>query len=104
MVHSGGLGHSHAAAAAAAIVALPTELHKAAHRNDAGTITMLLRGGGMDPNSRVECPNCDEGATALHLAAQQGHLEAVLALIDGGARPGGRVSTDPGRPRSENNR
>ncbi|CAM9387152.1 unnamed protein product [Ectocarpus sp. 6 AP-2014] len=102
MVHSG-LGHSHAAAAAT-IVALPTELHKAAHRNDAGTITMLLRGGGMDPNSRVECPNCDEGATALHFAAQQGHLEAVLALLDGGARPGGRDSTDPGRPRSENNR
>lgn len=72
MVHSWGLGHSHAAAAAAAtIVASPTELHKAAHRNDAETITMLLQGGGMDPNSRAECPNCDEGATALHLAAQQ---------------------------------
>lgn len=42
--------------------------------------------------------------TPRGLFSVQGHLEAVLALLDGGARPDGRDTIDPGRPRSENSR
>jgi Ankyrin repeats (3 copies) len=44
---------------------------------------------GADPNGRSTFggPSHGEGVTALHLAAQYGHLEAIEALLDGGADP-----------------
>lgn len=59
--------HSHATV----IAASPTALHVAAETNDAAAVKALLRGGVADPNARVEYHNFDEGATALHLAAQK---------------------------------
>lgn len=56
---------------ATVIMASPTALHAAAEANDAAAVKALLRGGTADPNARVEYRNFDEGATALHLAAQK---------------------------------
>lgn len=67
--------HAHAAAAAV-VASSPTALHKAADANDAAAVTALLRGFA-DPNARVQCRNCDEGATALHLAAQKVRVETL---------------------------
>ena len=69
--------HSHATAPTAS----PTALHVAAEANDAVAVKALLRGGTADPNARVECRNFDDGATALHLAAQkvcEGELRCCL--------------------------
>jgi ankyrin repeat protein len=42
-----------------------------------------------DPNGRSTFggPQHGEGVTALHLAAQEGHLDAIEALLEGGADP-----------------
>ncbi|GLZ28757.1 hypothetical protein Lesp02_09470 [Lentzea sp. NBRC 105346] len=42
---------------------------------------------GADPNRQATFggPMHGEGVTALHLAAEQGHLEVITALLDGGA-------------------
>lgn len=63
-----------------AIVASPTALHVAAEANDAAAVRALLRGGTADPNARVEYRNFDEGATALHLAAQKVRVEKLVLL------------------------
>lgn len=44
---------------------------------------------GAAPNQRTGFggPRHGEGVTVLHLAAQQGHLDAIEALLDGGADP-----------------
>jgi ankyrin repeat protein len=44
---------------------------------------------GADPNGRSTFggPTHGDGVTALHLAAQNGHLEAIEALLDAGADP-----------------
>lgn len=66
----------HHAPAATFVASSPTALHKAADVNDAAAVIALLRGAA-DPNARVECRNCDEGATALHLAAQKVRVETL---------------------------
>ncbi|CAM9748683.1 unnamed protein product [Scytosiphon promiscuus] len=86
MISSKRSGHTHEND----IATSPMALHRAADLNDANAVTTLLEGGGVDPNARVECPNCDEGVTALHVAARKGNLKAALALLEGGARPDGR--------------
>lgn len=68
--------HAHGAT----VVASPTALHKAADVNDAAAVIALLRGAA-DPNARVECRNCDEGATALHLAAQKVRVETLSSRL-----------------------
>ncbi|KAG5848249.1 hypothetical protein ANANG_G00096470 [Anguilla anguilla] len=47
------------------------------------------RGGGAPPAGRRARPDhaCDQGATALGVAAQEGHAEVVRALLDRGADP-----------------
>ncbi|CAM9659045.1 unnamed protein product, partial [Hapterophycus canaliculatus] len=78
-----------------AMATSPMELHMAAYRNDADAVIALLQGGSVDPNARVECPNCDDGVTALHLVARKGNLKAALALLEAGARPDGRSIGEP---------
>jgi uncharacterized protein len=51
---------------------------KAAQFNDASTITSLIR-RGMDPNTRHP-----DGQPVLHLAARDGHLDVVKALVNAG--------------------
>lgn len=69
--------HSHATA----IVTSPTALHVAAEANDVAAVKALLRGGTADPNARVENSNFDDGATALHLAAQKVGVEKLVWLL-----------------------
>jgi ankyrin repeat protein len=44
---------------------------------------------GADPSQRTTLggPSHGEGATALHLAAQNGDLDAIRTLLDAGADP-----------------
>ncbi len=68
----------------------PTELHLAAGRNDVATIERWI-GEGRNLNVKYNNPgNLHEGSglagqTALMFAAERGHLEAVRALVEGGA-------------------
>lgn len=66
-----------------------TGLAWAAAKGDAATIRWLLAHGA-DPNRRGTFggPGHGQGVTALHLAAQDGHREAIAALRQGGADPG----------------
>lgn len=52
----------------------------AAEKNDVKTLKKVLD-AGMDANTR----DYDRGATALHLACNKGHVEAIELLIDYGA-------------------
>jgi ankyrin repeat protein len=59
-------------------------LSYAALHGHADIVALLLR-GGVDPN-RYNPPGGHSHCTALHSAAFAGHVEAVRALLDGGAR------------------
>jgi ankyrin repeat protein len=63
-----------------------TALTWAAARGRAGAVRRLLDLGA-DPNARGTFggPSHGQGVTALHLAAQTGHVEVAQALLDGGA-------------------
>jgi hypothetical protein len=63
-----------------------TPLAWAAAKNRTGAIRLLLEMGA-DVNGRSTFGGDIEGATALHLAAQAGHLDAIRALLDAGADP-----------------
>lgn len=78
MVYSYKSRHHAHAATTTMVASSPTALHKAADANDAAAVIALLRGAA-DPNARAECRNCDEGATALHLAAQKVRVEETLS-------------------------
>ncbi|CAN0033071.1 unnamed protein product [Laminaria digitata] len=75
-------------------LALPasTALHDAAGAGDDGAIAGLLLcdDADIDVDARIsEQPLYANGVTALHVAAQRGHLGVVLALLEGGAGPSG---------------
>jgi ankyrin repeat protein len=65
-----------------------TALAWAAACGRAATIVRLVKLGA-DPNQRTTFggPGHGQGTTALHLAAQNGHLDAIRALLDCGADP-----------------
>lgn len=63
-------------------------LHNAANANDGRAAARMLR-GGMDANARIGFPPYNSGATALHLAARNGHLDVALVLLECGAGPNG---------------
>lgn len=73
--------------------ALPasTALHDAAGAgNSAAVVSLLFNGADVDARIGEEGPlYYDNGVTALHVAAQRGHLEVVLALLEGGVGPNG---------------
>jgi ankyrin repeat protein len=62
---------------------LSRSLLKAAARGSSGRVRVLL-GAGADANVRDDRP-LHHGKTPLHHAAEHGHVEAVRALLDGGA-------------------
>lgn len=66
-----------------------TALIWAAFTGQAGAVRRLLELGA-DPNRRARFggPSHGSGVTALHLAAENGRLEAIEALLDGGADAG----------------
>jgi Ankyrin repeats (3 copies) len=53
----------------------------AAKRNQSEAVALLLRRGA-SPNATDASAN-----TALHLAAAEGHISAIAALLQGGANP-----------------
>src|SRR5215467_9247740 len=69
-----------------------TALLEAAHKGDIASLKSNL---ASDPN--LACASNDTGETALHKAAEGGHLEAILALLDAGANPDA-VRSDGLRP------
>ena len=56
-------------------------LHDAARRNDAAAIAELLD-AGINPNMKDS-----QRYTALYIATDLGHIEAIVALLKGGANP-----------------
>lgn len=52
--------------------------------------TLLELGADVNRAGTFGGPKHGEGATALHLAAQSGHLDVITALLDGGADPDAR--------------
>ena len=56
-------------------------LHDAARRNDAAAIAELLD-AGINPNMKDS-----QQYTALYIATELGHIEAIVALLKGGADP-----------------
>ena len=65
-----------------------TALHWACARGEAVAARWLLSEAGADPNAVNS-----EGATALHAAASNGRMDAVLALANAGADPEARDSS-----------
>ena len=71
-------------------------------RRPAGAPTSIRRlvALGANPSQRTTFggPSHGEGATALHLAAQNGDLDAIRALLDAGADPGLEDALHGGTP------
>lgn len=65
-----------------------TALHQAAKKGDVDRAKRLLADGSADPNASTTEPfdNLPEATTALHVAAQFGHLSIVQLLFDSGKR------------------
>lgn len=63
-------------------------LHEAADVGDHRAVAMMLRSGSK-ADARIARQDRDEGVSALHIAAERGHLEVVRNLLDGGAGPNG---------------
>lgn len=57
-------------------------IHRAAYENRVGVVRYLLNVEGLQVDARD-----DQGATALHHAASQGHTVLVALLLDHGAHP-----------------
>lgn len=65
-----------------------TTLHELASRGDTAAVTGLLWAGA-NHDVRVAHPCFSDGATALHVAAREGHLGVAIALIEAGAQADG---------------
>ena len=61
-----------------------TQLHEAAWLGRAETVQALISAAGADPDSYSIRRH---GGTALHKAAERGHVDTVRALLSGGADP-----------------
>lgn len=74
---------------------LAAPLHNAAGDGDPVAVTRLLKDGA-DCNARVdrEGYSYGDGATALHIAAREGHLSVAETLLAAGAWPDGRASDE----------
>ena len=71
-----------------------TALHDAAGVGDGEAVASILSCHGADIDIDVRISErhyalYTNGVTALHVAAQRGHLEVVMALLEGGAGPNG---------------
>lgn len=74
-----------------------TTLHQLASRGDTAAVTGLLRAGA-NHDVRVAHPCFSDGATALHVAAREGHFGVTVALIEAGAQADGSQVEDENRP------